>query len=278
MKRIVVAATVRSRANLHGVNPGKSARDLTVAATSLGKRCTRRRRRFRFAGLHIDLPKCLPESPFEWVQVRVAWHHRSNVRPLLRLPGQVCTNRVFQDVKRDFGEGSSFPILLAKHVVARLVLKLVRPKQAAKVHAKEHHPIELVTLAPHPHPDEMDVIWHQTVAGTEQTLPRRCVQQQLAELLVEQFVQPPLSPVLQRLRPMHDRVALVVVPSQSGQMTLVTVTHADVLPRGCEPEQVCVAATVRSRANLHGVNPGKSARDLTVAATSCDLTVAATEE
>ena len=288
MKDRVVAATVRSRADvfygrttLIGAGPSSRstpARDFTVEATLLKRRWTRQRR-LGFAELHVDLPERLSESLFKRVQIRIARYDRADVWPSCGFVAQTCPYGVLQHIERDLGKRAAFPVLLAQHVVASLVLKLVRPDQAPKVRAEEHHPVELIAVAPHAHPDEMNVVGHEAITRTKQIFAGRRVKQQLAKLLVERFVQPPSSPILQRLRPMHDRVALVEFACKSRQVSL----HTRRVPRHAmkwQGRSSAVAATVRSPAGLIGSCTRRSARDLTLAATlsARDLTVAATED
>ena len=103
-------------------------------------------------------------------------------------------------------------------VIVRLMLKLRRLKQRTELGAEKLHPVTLVGVTAHAHPDEMNVVRHEAVGRAEQSFPGRRVQQQLAEGSVETVVQPALGAAGDGQGPEHDGIGLVKLAFQPREI------------------------------------------------------------
>jgi len=203
------------------------------------QRRNRRRRRFSLTFTNIELPKRLPEIGSRGMQVRIALHHGSGKRPICDVLDEICPNWICQHIKARAGERSTPALFLAQDVIISLILKLVRSEQGRESSAQETHRIELIALTPHAHPYKMQMIRHETIDGTPDLLPSRCVEHEFAKPVVEDVVEPSRGALFERKSPHHNRVSLVVAPQQPRQVPfLPNVFH---IP--CTP----VAALVKAR-------------------------------
>src|SRR6266568_1476197 len=105
------------------------------------------------------------------MNIRIARQDRSGERPLLRMDNQFCYARVVNDVETHFAKSLPLAFLLSQNVVVWLVLKAMRSEQFPNMLAQELHGVPLVGIKPQPHPDQMNVVGHQTVSGAEQSFP-----------------------------------------------------------------------------------------------------------
>lgn len=224
------------------------------------------RRRFGFADFYVNFPKLFPVIFGEWMQVRIAGHDRSGIRPLRSFFDEVRAYGIFQNVKANFRERAALPVFLFEHVVTCLPLQLVRVQEPIELSAQKHHPVELIAFAAQSHPDEMDVIRHQTKDRAKQIFVRAGVEQEFAEAKMKIFIEPALHAIRDGLRPVNDGMALVMMPSETWEVLLLSFRHGVGLTRIQKCGQAfSVAASVSLRAdprNEQQRNTRSSQRDL----------------
>ena len=97
------------------------------------------------------------------MQFWIAGHNCSGKRPILRVLDQFGNARVVNDVKTHSTERLLPPLFLAQDMVVGLVLKAMRTEQFPDMLAQKLHAVPLIGIAPQPHPDQVNVIGHQTV-------------------------------------------------------------------------------------------------------------------
>jgi hypothetical protein len=109
-------------------------------------------------------------------------------------------------------------LFLAQNMVVRLMLKAMRSEQFPDMLAQKLHAVPLVRIPPPPHPDQMNVIGHQTVGRAEQAFPCGSMKHDLSKPRVENIAQPARAAHGHRHRPVNDRVALVILTRQAWQV------------------------------------------------------------
>ena len=97
------------------------------------------------------------------MQFWIAGHNRTGERPILRVLNQFGSARVVNDVETHFTERLLPPLFLAQDFVVGLMLKAMRTEQFPDMLAQKLHTVPLIGIPPQPHPDQMNVIGHQTV-------------------------------------------------------------------------------------------------------------------
>jgi len=184
------------------------------------------RRWLGFALHNVKLPEQLPVSFGHWVNVRVTGNDRAVVRPINLSFHQFTPNRICEGVKAKTGEGLAFSFLFAQNVIVWLMLPLPLAAQYwFQMCSQKLHGIQLIALSPQAHPDEMKVVGHQAVGWAEQLFASSRVKHEFTKLGVKDRCQPPAGTFLQRVRPKHNCVALVLVPFQSGKLPLSRWSH-----------------------------------------------------
>ena len=128
-----------------------------------GNRWTLDVTRIRRACGQVKLPEQRPKLCFQRMQFWIARHSRTGERPILRVLDQFGNARVVNDVETHFTERLLSPLFLAQDMVVGLVLKAMRTEQFPDMLAQKLHAMPLIATAPQPHPDQMNVIGHQTV-------------------------------------------------------------------------------------------------------------------
>jgi len=77
-------------------------------------------------------------------------------------------HRVGERVEAKTREGSAPSFLFAQDMIVRLMLPLATATQGRfKMRAQKFHGVELIALAAQAHPDEVQMIGHETVSGAE---------------------------------------------------------------------------------------------------------------
>ena len=174
---------------------------------------------FRFAHAQVVLPKPRPIVGRERVYARKARNYRAQIRPGRRRFDQLCLQGIEQHVVRTGDiEGMLPPFRDRQDMVVRLMLKLRRLKQRTELGAEKLHPVTLVGVTAHAHPDEMNVVRHEAVSRAEQSFPGRRVQQVLAEGSVDTVVQPALGATRDGQGPKHDGIGLVKLAFQPREI------------------------------------------------------------
>lgn len=92
--------------------------------------------------------------------------------------------------------------------------------------AKVFHRIQLVCAIIYADPEQVHVIGHEAKNGTSDRITKRCVSQQLPELVVERRNQPAGPTILNRQCPMHVTLTSIVFTFQSWKLIVATVELA----------------------------------------------------
>ena len=149
------------------------------------------------------------------------------VRPVAFLLYQFIAHRIGERVEAKTREGIAPSFLFAQDVIVRLMLPLATATQGRfKMRAQKFHGVELIALAAQAHPDEMQMIGHETVGGAEKLFARGGVEHEFAKRGLERRREPAARPFFQRVRPADHGVALVMMPTQSRKLTFVRRDHA----------------------------------------------------
>src|SRR5438045_1148184 len=107
-------------------------------------------------------------------------------------------------------ERISSPLFFLEHMVVRLMLEFLLRKPGFEVRSQESHAIELIRIQAEAHPNQVQMIGHEAIRRTEQALASGGVKHHFTERGVKSLVQPALSPVRDRKRPVNHGIALVV--------------------------------------------------------------------
>jgi len=83
--------------------------------------------------------------------------------------------------------------------------------------AKELHAQALIGIEAQSHPDEVEMVGHQTVGWAEKAFTRRSVEHDFAKESLERLVEPTGTAHGNRHRPVDDGVTLVVLTWQTRQ-------------------------------------------------------------
>ena len=89
------------------------------------------------------------------------------------------------------------------------MLKLCGLNQGSEVRAQEFDAVALIRLATQTHPNEMNVIRHQAISGTNECLSRGSVKNHFPKSGMEFFVEPSLMSQVNRHRPKYNCVRLI---------------------------------------------------------------------
>ena len=84
--------------------------------------------------------------------------------------------------------------------------------------AQEGHAVVLIGIQPQPHPDQVQMIRHETVRRAKQSLTRGGVQHEFAKRDVKRFIKPALLAMRDGKRPMHHRIALIIFEGKTRQI------------------------------------------------------------
>ena len=151
----------------------------------------------------------------------ITGHHHSAKRPISAFRHQFCPARICQHIETNSRKCAAFTLILTQDVVVGLVLELVRLEQGRQLSAKKPHCVELVTFTSHSHPDEVQVVGHQTISWTPYFFANSRVQQEFSKMRMKRFVQPAGSAKLHSQRPHDNRITLVTMAKQPWQIVLL---------------------------------------------------------
>ena len=115
----------------------------------------------------IKFPEERPETVSQGMQGWITRHYRPGERPVVDVLNQSGLSGIVDDVKADSGERVAFALFFAQNMVVGLMLESVRKQCARKVFTEKLHPFSLVGFEAQPHPDDVRVIWHQTIGWAE---------------------------------------------------------------------------------------------------------------
>src|SRR5437667_3916651 len=126
----------------------------------------------------------------------------SAVRPVAFLLYQFIAHRIGERVEAKTREGIAPSFLFAQDMIVRLMLPLATAAQRwFKMRAQKFHRVELIARAAQAHPDEVQMIGHETVGGTEKPFARGGMEHQLAKRGLERRREPAARSFFQRVRP-----------------------------------------------------------------------------
>jgi hypothetical protein len=89
-------------------------------------------------------------------------------------------------------EYTTMPLFLFEHMIMRLMLKLQRRKFWLEMSAQEGYAIALVAIQAQPHPDEMQMFWHQAIDRAKHGFAGGSVKHKFTESPMKSLIQPPL--------------------------------------------------------------------------------------
>ena len=174
--------------------------------------------RIRMPRLGIQLPEFLPKVVLQRMQCRITRHNRTVEFPFSWMFHEIRAQWIFENVIADTGERITVALLFLQHMIVRLMLEYRGRKPRFEMCAQESHPVTLVGIQTQSHPDQMQVVRHQTISRTKQSLTRGSVQKQFTKRGVKCVLQPPLMAMRNRQRPMHDGIALIILARQAGKI------------------------------------------------------------
>ena len=149
------------------------------------------------------------------MQSRITRNHATCVRPVGDVLHQARTQGIFEDVSTSGGKGVALPLCFIENVIEGLMLEFMGMDERLQIGAQKTHRIQLIGLIGEPHPDEMDVIRHQAIHGTKQSLARGGVEKKLPELAVKFLRQPSCRTVFKCQVPVYECQPLVAFALQS---------------------------------------------------------------
>src|SRR5690348_10490395 len=152
------------------------------------------------------------------MQRRIARNNSTTIAPWFCCSNQTGTDRISQDVETDPGKGIALPFRLPQDMVMRLMLKVMRKQHRAEMFTHELHAVALIRVLAQAHPEQMNMIGHQTVTWTEQSLTRSSMQHYFTKTRVEDLIEPTGAAVGNGYCPVNDSVALIVFASQAGKI------------------------------------------------------------
>jgi len=104
---------------------------------------------------------------------------------------------------------------------------------------EERHPVPLIAVAAQAHPDQVQMIRHQTIGRAKQTFTRCSVKHEFAEACMKRVCEPTRCAVVDGQCPVNEGVPLIVFPWQPRKPTRVRLpartSHWTACRRG-EPE------------------------------------------
>lgn len=152
------------------------------------------------------------------MQRRIAGNDRPAKKPFLWMFDQSVLPRIVHDVKADLGKSVSFALFGSQDVIVRLVLEAMRAQFRSEVFTYKLKAVPLISVAPHAHPNQVNVIRHQAISWAEQSLTRSGVEHDLTEVSVECIVQPAGAAQGDRHRPMNHGIGLIILAWKTLQV------------------------------------------------------------
>jgi hypothetical protein len=140
----------------------------------------------------------------------VAWKKGSRVRPVLWIVGAFGTDGVLENVVTGVRECVSGSFLAGEHVIMRLRLETDGFDGAGEMGSEEARGVQLVGVRLRAQEDEMDVIGHYDVCGTEEGFTDAGVENEFADGEMEFFRELEFTPVECSVGPENKSVGLVI--------------------------------------------------------------------
>jgi len=117
-----------------------------------------------------------------------------------------------------FRKRATLSLLLMENMVVWLVLETMRFQRGTEVFAEELHALPLVGITMEAHPNKMNVILHEAIGRTNQTLAHGRVQHDFPESRVKGSREPAGATKRDGHCPVDGGVALVVLPRQAREI------------------------------------------------------------
>ena len=175
-----------------------------------------------FAFSNVEFPEAFPIILRKQIKVGVSGDDGSAVGPVAFTRNQSGADGIGQRVEAESGKGVAPPFFLAQDVIVRLMLPFaVVAQRRFQMGAEKFHGVHLIRLAPHPHPDEVQMIRHEAVGGAEEMFPRGDVEHEFTKRGVKGGREPAPGAFFERVRPEDDGVSLVTMPFEPGQFSFL---------------------------------------------------------
>ncbi len=170
------------------------------------------------------------------MQKGIARHDRAQPRPVARMRRQFLPARIVEEVEAGFFKRAAHPVFFPQHAVVRLFLQKEgrslrlsaesrygnsgrAPRQFhGQMLAQEFHGVALVAVRAQAHPEQVQVVGHEDIDGTEQSFARGGVEQQFAEVPVKRVVQPAGGAAFQGEGPLHHGEAAIKLRREAGKV------------------------------------------------------------
>jgi len=151
----------------------------------------------------------------------ITGHHHSAKRPISAFRHQFCPARICQHIETNSRKCAAFTLILTQNVVVGLVLEFIRLEHGCQLSAKKSHRIKLVAFASHSHPDEVQMVRHQTVSRAPNLFANSRVQHKLSKTGMEQLIQPTRGAMLHCQRPHDNCLTLIMMTKQPWQIVFL---------------------------------------------------------
>ena len=149
------------------------------------------------------------------------WIARSDGTAELPLDGvlhAVGPQGVFQDVIADSDKRVPSPLFFLEHVIVRLMLEFLLQNPGFEMRSQESHAIQLIGIQAQHHPNQVQMVGHETIRRAQESLARGGVQHQFAKRGMKSLVEPAFSSVGDGKRPVYRCVTLVVFARKARQI------------------------------------------------------------
>ena len=163
----------------------------------------------------IKFPENRPEIAFQGVHHWIAGNYRPAKPPLPGMFDQSVLASVVDDVEAHLCERVAFALFGSQDVIVRLVLEAMRAQLWPEVLTQEFDAIPLIVVAPQSHPNQMNMIRHQAIGRTEDSLAHPGMEHDFAKMGMECIVQPSSAAHGHRHRPMNDRIGLIILAGKT---------------------------------------------------------------
>lgn len=115
----------------------------------------------------VNLPKRWPELILQRMQGWITGDDRASERPFVWMFHQFVTQRIFVDVIADPGKRVVATLILLENMIMRLMLEFLRGEFGFEMSSQEGHGVALVGIQTQSHPNQMQMIRHETIRRTE---------------------------------------------------------------------------------------------------------------
>lgn len=87
-----------------------------------------------------------------------------------------------------------------------------------QIRPQEGHAVQMIRIETQAHPEQVQMIRHQTIHRADQALARRRMEHQFPELTVKRWREPAFGAVENGQRPVNHRIALVIFTRQTREI------------------------------------------------------------